>query len=187
MSIIPKTIHYFWFGHNEKPEIFHKCLESWKRFMPDYSIIEWNEKNYNVHRCKYISQAYDNKEWAFASDYARFDILYKYGGVYLDTDVEFLKPIPQFIIDKSNAFCGMESSGFVAPGLIFACEAGFPFLREIIMDYEQDSFIYNNKRNKRTVNQRLTDILLQKGFIPNNHFQRIADIDIYPSSFFLRL
>ena len=181
---IPHIIHYIWFGRNPKPEIVKRCIESWKKYLPEYQIIEWNEDNYDLTKCTYLKQAYDNKKWAFASDFARFDILNQYGGIYLDTDVELLRPLPENLLSKGKAFCGMESTGAIAPGLIFACEAGFPLLQEIIDDYKNDLFIIDNHENNRTVNVRIMDILKPKGFLPNNRFQNVAGMDIYPSTIF---
>lgn len=86
--MIPKIIHYCWFGKGELPPLALKCIESWKKYMPDYEIKEWNEDNYDVRKIPYTSQAYDAKKYAFVSDYARFDILYEHGGLYFDTDVD---------------------------------------------------------------------------------------------------
>ena len=105
--MIPKVIHYCWFGKNELPEDAKRCIASWKKFCPDYEIIEWNETNYDVRKNKYMSDAYDEKKWAFVSDYARIDIIYNYGGIYLDTDVELLRPLDELLKDKM--FCGWES------------------------------------------------------------------------------
>ena len=91
--MIPKKIHYCWFGGNPLPEMALKCIESWKTFLPDYEIIEWNESNYDVYKNSYIREAYENKKYAFVSDFARFDILYEHGGVYFDTDVEVINSI----------------------------------------------------------------------------------------------
>ena len=87
--MIPKKIHYFWIGGNPKPESVLYCIESWKKYCPDFEIIEWNETNYDFTKNEYMRQAYEAKKWAFVTDYARLDIIYKYGGIYLDTDVEF--------------------------------------------------------------------------------------------------
>ena len=181
---IPKTIHYIWFGKNPKTQLVKRCIDSWKKFLPDYEIVEWNEDNYDVNKCRYLKEAYQKGKWAFASDYARFDILNQYGGIYFDTDVEVLKPLPDHLFSGKHAFCGMESTGAIAPGLIFACESGFPLLQEILDNYEKDAFIIENHENCKTVNVRMMEILKTKGFIPNNRFQHIADMDIYPSAYF---
>ena len=116
--MIPKIIHYCWFGHNRKPALIKKCIESWKKFMPDWEIREWNEENYDVYKNQYIRNAYAQKKWAFVVDYARFDILNQFGGIFLDTDVELLRPIPEEIL-RNDAFTGFESPERVAPGLAY--------------------------------------------------------------------
>lgn len=104
--MIPKIIHYCWFGRGKKPELAINCIESWKKFLPEYKIIEWNEDNFDVNIIPYTREAYRLKKYAFVSDYARFWILYKYGGIYFDTDVEIIKPIEDII--ERGSFTGME-------------------------------------------------------------------------------
>lgn len=123
--MIPKIIHYCWFGRNPLPELAQKCIASWKKYLPDYEIKEWNEDNFDVNIIPYTAEAYAQKKYAFVSDYARFWILHKYGGIYFDTDVEVIRPIDD-IIARGN-FMGFEtdpnpakgdaSEGSVAPGL----------------------------------------------------------------------
>lgn len=110
---IPKVIHYFWFGKGKKPKIFEKCLKSWKKYCPDYEIKEWTEQDFNVNINKYTEEAYRNKKYAFVSDYARFYVLYKYGGIYLDIDVEILKSIDELLTNEM--FLGFEDLNYVAP------------------------------------------------------------------------
>ena len=122
--MIPKIIHYCWFGRNPLPELAQKCIASWKKYLPDYEIKEWNEDNFDVNIIPYTAEAYAMKKYAFVSDYARFWILYRYGGIYFDTDVEVIRPIDD-IIAKGN-FMGYETdpnpkrgdAGSVAPGHI---------------------------------------------------------------------
>ena len=97
--MIPHKIHYCWFGYNKKPKLIEKCIASWKKYLPDWEIIEWNESNYDVYKNAYISEAYRQKKWAFVADFARFDILNEHGGVFLDTDVELLRPIPEAFLE----------------------------------------------------------------------------------------
>ncbi len=100
--MIPKVIHYFWFGQSPKPSIERKCIESWKKFCPDYEIIEWNEDNFSLEDAPlYIRQAYENKKWAFISDYGKIKILYEQGGIYFDTDIELLTSIDHLLKYKS--------------------------------------------------------------------------------------
>ena len=98
--MIPKVIHYCWFGGNPLPEEAKRCIESWKKYCPDYKIIEWNENNYDVNSNEYMKSAYKEKKWAFVSDYARIDVVYKYGGIYMDTDVELVKGLDNLLNDR---------------------------------------------------------------------------------------
>ena len=99
-KMIPKIIHYCWFGKAKKSELEIKCIESWKKFCPNYKIIEWNEENYDVSKNTYMYQAYQKSRWGFVSDYTRLDVIYNYGGIYLDTDVELIKPIDDLLEDE---------------------------------------------------------------------------------------
>ena len=182
--MIPNKIHFCWFGGNKKPEIIENCIESWKRYMPEFSIIEWNERNYDIHKSKYMIEAYNYKKWAFVSDYARFDILNEYGGIYFDTDAELLKPIPQAILEH-DAFTGIESAGTVNPGLVMGSIPKHPFLEQILNVYESQSFSQQIKEGRcKTVNEYTTEILEGYGFMQENTFQIVDGIAIYPSSIF---
>lgn len=180
---IPKVIHYFWFGGNEKPEIVKKCIDSWKRFFPDYEIKEWNEDNYDIYKAQYMQEAYQCKKWAFVSDYARFDVLYNYGGIYFDTDVEVLKKFPNDFFD-ANGFTGVESNNYISPGLVFACEPNNKIIKEILIEYNSIAFIRNGVQDITTVNHRVTNIFLRKGFLTNGEKQLVEGFNIYPSDYF---
>ena len=183
--MIPKIIHYCWFGRNPLPELAQKCIASWKKFFPDYEIKEWNETNYDVRKIPYIAQAYDAKKYAFVSDYARFDILYKYGGVYFDTDVEVIKDL-QPIIER-GAFIGVEKGQrpLLAAGLGIASPAASPIYREILESYQNEQFIKDDgSLNLRTVVERVTDIFKQYGFVEKDEVQNISDTMIYSSEYF---
>ena len=128
--MIPKTIHYCWFGRKPLPDLALKCIASWKKFLPDYEIKEWTEDNFNVNEIPYTTQAYQQKKYAFVSDYARFKIMYEHGGIYFDTDVEVIKSLDD-IIDKGS-FWGLEEDCLTgkfacAPGLGFSCNPGLGF------------------------------------------------------------
>ena len=110
--MIPKIIHYCWFGGNDKLESVMKCIESWKKYLPDYEIMEWNESNFNIKKAnQYVREAYDNKKWAFVTDYVRLIALYENGGIYFDTDVEVFKSFDSLLSEK--AFFGFESTIYV--------------------------------------------------------------------------
>ena len=180
---IPKIIHYCWFGGNPLPELAQKCIASWKKCCPDYEIKKWNESNYNVRKIPYTAQAYDAKKYAFVSDYARFDILYEYGGVYLDTDVELIKPLDELL--KYGAFCGVEQPGALNAGLGMAAPEAMPIFREILDSYQSDKFINaDGTFNLKTVVVRVSDILKKYGFSNTEEIQEVAGFRIYPKEYF---
>lgn len=180
---IPKIIHYCWFGNNEKPEIILKCMETWKKFLPGWEIIEWNEQNYDVNKIRFTKEAYQEKKWAFVSDYCRFDVLYEHGGVYFDTDVELLKEIPLECFDFS-IFTGVESSKYVSPGLIMGATKEHPFIKEIMDEYQSMSLFQDGKIKLKTVNEITTELLVNKGYVMNGIYQEIEGIAIYPAEVF---
>ena len=181
--MIPKIIHYCWFGRNPLPELALKCIESWRTFLPDYEIKEWNEDNYNVRKISYISQAYDAKKYAFVSDYARFDILYQYGGIYFDTDVEIIKDLTPII--EKGAFMGVEQIGSIAAGLGIGSPASTDIFKEILDSYTNDDFLkQNGQPNLTTVVVRVSDIFKQYGFSNENNIQEVRGYKIYPAEYF---
>lgn len=176
----PKTIHYCWFGNNEIPDQYGKWMESWKRYCPDYEIIEWNERNYDVHKRKYISQAYETKQWAFVSDYARIDIINQYGGVYLDVDVELTKNIDEMLMN--DAFCGFESNEYVNFGLGFGAKKNDSILGEIKEYYDNMSFIQGDGTlNRISCPFIQTEIMKRHGLKCNGEFQIVSGMTVYPS------
>ena len=181
---ISKVVHYIWFGHGEKSELIKKCMQSTFEKLTDWKIKEWTEEDYDISSCNYCKEAYQMKKYAFASDYARFDILYRYGGVYVDTDVELLNNIPEsFLIDEG--FAGVEGNNKIAPGLIFACKPGNPIVKEILETYQQDCFILSDgKLNTKTVVDRVTNIFIKHGFQLNGKEQFIEGFHIYPVEYF---
>lgn len=119
--MIPKKIHYCWFGRGEKSKLTKKCISSWKQYCPDYEIIEWNEDNFNIDQHPYLRWCYDNQKWAFLSDFARLLIIKENGGIYFDTDVELIQK-PDILLQYS-AFFGFENNENIATGLGFGAEA----------------------------------------------------------------
>lgn len=184
--MIPKVIHYCWFGGNPINKLGKKCIESWKKYFPEYEIIQWNENNFDINCCKYVREAYDAKKWAFVSDYARFKILYDIGGVYFDTDVEVIKKFDD-IIRKGN-FMGAETNEqdiAVAPGLGMAFAPGNNIIKEILEDYKRSSFIREDgSYDLTTVVERTTKILKKYGLKDISEIQTVADINIYPMDYF---
>lgn len=182
-SPIPKIIHYCWFGGNPKSELILRCISSWKKYMPEYEIKEWNEQNYDVNKADFIREAYEAKKWAFVSDFARFDVINQYGGIYFDTDVELLKPIPHEIL-RHHSFTGFEYAGSVNPGLVYADVPGGAVTKSILSKYNSMHFCKDKNGNYITVNMVVTDILETDGLKRNNSFQIVNDLAIYPSSVF---
>lgn len=183
--MIPKKIHYCWFGGNPLPELALKCIESWRKFCPDYEIIEWNESNFDVNCCDYIKEAYKAKKWAFVSDYARFKILYENGGLYFDTDVEIIKSLDA-IITKGN-FMGREdeSSLSVNPGLGLGVNPGLDIYKELMEMYHSKHFLNKDGTyNQKTIVDYTTEILVKYGLKNNNDIQFVAGIYIYPKTYF---
>lgn len=179
-----KMLHYFWFGHNEKPELVRKCIASWKQKMPDWQIIEWNETNYNVNCIPYSKEAYEAHKYAFVSDYARCKVLYEQGGVYLDTDVEILRSLDD-LVENNDGFMGFELDESVAPGLIMGAIKGEPILREICEQYEKTHFLLAaGKRNMKTIVEYTTEILIQHGLVLNGQKQKIGCFTIFPREYF---
>lgn len=195
---IPKTIHYCWFGGNPLGPDELKCIDSWRHYFPDYKIKQWDESNFNVRCCSYVSEAYDAKQWAFVSDYARFAILHEHGGVYFDTDVEIIRSMDDIV--ARGPFMGFEidangygnncvsDSGFgllVNPGLGLAANSGFSLLELILASYEADSFVrMDGTLNQKTVVARVTDILKTCGLADVGGIQTVAGVTIYPSDYF---
>lgn len=180
--MIPKIIHYCWFGGKPLPPLANKCIESWKKYMPNYSIIEWNESNFDVNSISYTKQAYELKKYAFVSDYARFFILYQHGGIYLDVDVELVKALDS-IIDRDNIIMGMEQTGRVNPGLIIISPQKKEFLKKMIEFYKNEEFIISEMESK-TIVTYTTERLNKKGLKKENIFQQLDDISIYPTEYF---
>lgn len=180
---IPKVIHYCWFGKNQKPPIIHQCISSWKKHCPDYEIIEWNEDNYDVTQNKYIKAAYENKKWAFVSDYARLDIVYQNGGIYLDSDVELRKNLNRF--RKNKAFMGFHTPNQVNTGCILGAVPEFELIRELRDEYNSRNFLNTDGTlNLRTCNDYESEFFISKGLKPNNTMQLIQGMKIYPTEYF---
>lgn len=188
--MIPKIIHYCWFGGNPLPKSAIKCINSWRHFFPDYTIKEWNEKNFDVNMLPFTREAYEAKRYAFVSDVARFWILQKEGGLYFDTDVEVIASMND-IIDR-GAFMGVETPSHegkvptVNPGLGLGAEKGNKVIAAIL-DYYNTLHHVDEKGNRipGTVVTTTTHVLEQTyGLLPKNEIQKLDGIIIYPQDFF---
>lgn len=181
--MIPKKIHYCWFGGKPKPDNVLKCIKSWKKFCPDYEIIEWNESNFDIHCMPFVEQAIKAKKYAFASDVARLIAVYENGGLYFDTDVEVIKCFDTLLDNK--AFLGFENNDYVASGLGFGAEAGMEFFKDHIDAYRDKVFINDDGSFNMIGCPRVaTELLLKKGLVPDGREQIIDDLHIYPADYF---
>lgn len=176
--MIPKIIHYCWFGKNPKPKIAESCISSWKKYLPDYEIIEWNEDNFDVEQNTFVKTAYQNKKWAFVSDFARAKALHEFGGFYLDTDMEIKNSLNDFLHHK--AVCGFEMKG-IPYSAFWGAEKGH-VLGERMIDY------YLKNPYKEEPNTAIFSKLLVREFgadPDSDTFQELkAGIALYPSTYF---
>lgn len=180
--MIPKIIHMCWFGRSKKSELALRCINTWKQYCCSYRIIEWNEDNFDISSNEYVFQAYNAKKWAFVTDYVRLYALYNYGGVYMDTDVEVIKPINEFL--NNAVFSGFECVDRVPTGIIGA-EKGNKLVLELLNYYNDKSFINADGSLNLTTNVKtITDILVKHGLVLNNTCQTISGMTLYPNDFF---
>ena len=181
--MIPKVIHYCWFGRGEKPELAKKCIESWEKFLPDYEIKEWNEDNFDINQNQYVREAYVSHKYAFVTDYVRLFAIYTEGGIYMDTDVEVLGSYDKFL--HHHAFSGFETDGNVPTGMM-AAEKGSVWAKELLDDYTHRKFIKKDDTfDMRTNTEVITNYMLSKGLIQNNTFQDFPGLcTMYPSEYF---
>lgn len=178
-----KTIHYIWLGGKKKTRVIRKCIATWKKNMPDWQIKEWNESNFDLDKYEYCREAYDAKKYAFAADVIRFDVLYRYGGLYFDTDVKLLKDFAP-LTERYHAFCGFEFK-MVAPGLVlFSSEPGNAIFRDILDVYENTHFIVNGEPNTKVVGEYFSEVLEKYGFVYENKEQDCAGFAVLPSTYF---
>jgi len=185
VPLIPKVIHYCWFGGNPLGTFHEKCIESWKRFCPGYEIRVWNEGNYDISKNRYMLEAYRAGKWAFVSDYARLDILHQFGGVYMDTDVELLKPLDRFLYERG--FCAMEACG-IAGLHTGGAVAGHEVIGEWLGMYDDMSFYLEDGSLNETVNPHYQTVSMRKhGFEEKNVIQSIGGMTFYPTDVFTPL
>lgn len=180
--LIPKVIHYCWFGKGDIPYENRVWMESWEKYCPDYKIIQWNEDNYDVTKNRYMFEAYQVKRWGFATDYARLDIIYQNGGIYLDTDVELVKSLDELLYQP--AFMGWEDGLRVATGLGFGAVKGMELLREMRDYYDKIGFIKEDGSHDLTACPTFQTRVLQRyGLKKDGEYQIIKDIAILPVTF----
>ena len=181
--MIPKKIHYCWFGRNPFPPIIEKCIATWQTVLPEYEIKRWDESNFDVSQNNYVKEAYEAKKYAFVSDFARFDILYREGGIYLDTDVEILRNLDNFLHHKM--FTGFENEKCVAPGLILGAIPKANLIGYLRNYYLDKSFAKSDGSfNMESIVSIMTKILLDRGLRLDGEFQIVEEIAIYPTDYF---
>lgn len=182
--MIPKYIHYCWFGRGEKNALFYKCMASWKKFFPDYQIIEWNEDNYNIGRNLYVQQAYESKKYAFVSDYVRIQALVEYGGIYFDTDYEVIKDMTE-LLNTGDLISGFESERSLITAFIATNKAN-PTLIRFLDSYRDRSFIDSDGNMDLTpINQGFSKLLEENGIdLSKDSYQITKDnLVIYPTEY----
>lgn len=181
--MIPKVIHYCWFGRGKMPKLALMCIESWKKYLPEYEIKEWNEDNFNIDLYPYAREAYDNRKFAFVADVVRLYALYHEGGIYMDTDVEVLKSLNPFL--SHHAFSGFETERSISTGLL-ASEKGGKWVKDNLDNYSNRHFLREDGSMDMTTNvTTITNYMLSKGFHPNNTYQDFPGlITIYPNDYF---
>ena len=181
--LIPKKLHYMWFGGKPIPSNLKRCMESWKKYCPDYEIIEWNETNYDVHKHLYMKQAYDSHAYGFIPDYARLDILYNEGGFYLDTDVEIKRSIDD--LRFQYAFCGVEKWQIINFGGLSGAVKGHPMIKEFL-DARSDIYFLddNGNQNRNTCGFYDTQTVLRMGYKLTGETQSIHSMNIYAYDYF---
>ena len=181
--MIPKIIHYCWFGRGEKPELAKKCIASWRKSCPDFEIREWNEGNCDYLSIPFMAEAYAAKKYAFVSDVMRLIVLEQYGGVYFDTDVEVLRDISPLLDDEG--FIGFENDQFVNSGQVMAAKAHHPVIQEMIEEYKKLHFTNADGTATPVGCPRLnTDVMERFGLIRNGREQVVAGIHVYSADYF---
>lgn len=181
--MIPKKIHYCWFGRGKKNKLFYKCFDSWKKYYPDFEIIEWNEDNFDINQNKYMKQAYDYKKYAFVSDYARLKILYDEGGIYFDTDVEALKRVTDEILE--SGYFAKETFDKITTGLGFGVYPNNDIVKYMLDDYQNIEFINEDGTYDLTPCPiRNTESLTKRGYTIEKTIKEIGKTPIYNPEYF---
>lgn len=180
--MIPKMIHYCWFGGAPFSDLAQKCLESWKRYCPDYEIVCWNETNFDLNYNDYVREAYNAGKWAFVSDVVRLYALFDYGGIYMDTDVELIKPLDE--LRSFEAVFGFESESSIQTALMM-CRKGHPMFAQLLHDYDSAYFVKEDGRLDTTTNvTRITNICKKYGLRLDNTIQNVNGVTVFPWEYF---
>ena len=179
---VPKKIHYCWFGRGKLPRLAEKCIKSWEKYCPDFEIICWNEDNFDLNQNRYVREAYEAGKWAFVSDYVRLKVIYEYGGIYLDTDVELIKSLEPLLGGKG--YMGFDEKGIVATGLGFAAEPGSEIIAEMLKEYDNIPFVLPDGTYDMTpCPDRNTDALKRLGMDIKNTKQTFMGMSFLPCEY----
>lgn len=182
-AVIPKKIHYMWLGGGNIPKNLQNCIDSWRKFCPEYEIIRWDENNYDLDKNRYMKEAYENGAYGFVPDYARLDILYNYGGIYLDTDVELIKSLDDLLY--YDAFCGVEKWQTLNFGGCSGAVKGNKMIKNFIEERTNDRYLYENGDvNTYTCGYRDTMTAMKYGYIINGKCQMISNMAILSYDYF---
>jgi len=180
---IPKKIHYMWLGGNPIPENLLRCIDSWKKYCPDYEIIRWDESNYDVHKNAFMAQAYDNKKYGFVPDYARLELLYEHGGIYLDTDIELIKNIDELLYQE--AFCGVEKWQVINFGGCSGAVKGHPSLEPFLDKWSKRTLIRADGTIDSISSGLIdTSVAINAGYKINGLNQTVNGMNIYSWDYF---
>lgn len=177
--MIPKKIHYCWFGRAEKPKQAKKCIESWKKYCPDYEIIEWNEDNFDINCNAYVQMCYEQKKYAFLTDYVRLVVVLEHGGIYFDTDVEAVRSFDDLL--DYGAFYGFETSDYINTGEGFGAEAGNEIVLQMLHEYDR---LLDGKQGTIGCPILNTEALLKFGLVQDGQMQRIRNAVVFPQDYF---
>ncbi|HCT90061.1 MAG TPA: hypothetical protein DF613_01565 [Lachnospiraceae bacterium] len=180
---IPRKIHYFWFSGNAVPQRLQRYIDGWKKLCPDFEMVLWNERNYDVSKNAYMKAAYENKRWGFVSDYARLDVIYRHGGIYMDTDVEMIRRPDELLFN--DAYIGFERLSTVNTGSGFGARPGFPIIKELLDFYDELEFVNKEDPEQMTLCPIYeTAVLKRHGLKLDGNFQIIDDMSVYPVMYF---
>lgn len=177
LDMIPKRIHYCWFGKKEKPHLAKRCIESWKKYCPNYEIIEWNEENFDIQAYPYAMYCYKHQKYAFLSDFVRLMVVYQFGGIYLDTDVELLKSLDELLVYE--AFYGFENRNFINTGLGFGAVKENFIVREMLQEYLNLQMDSNGNFPIQSCPSVNTKTLISLGLVTDGSRQNICGAEVF--------
>ena len=172
IKLIPSKIHSFWFSGEEKPDLYKRCIESWYKYCPDYEIIEWNTNNYDISKNRYMVEAFEHRKWAFVSDFARLDVMYQYGGVYLDMDVELVAPLDKYLL--ADSFFCRQDDGMLDLGSGFGAQKGNSLIGDMLDSYKDRRLVLEDGSIDKTAQPEFVNSILIKNGFSRNHNSEVV-------------